>query len=651
MNKDRINIDDFVREKLGAHTEKEDSAAWLKMKALLDKEMPERVAPIGFRFGKPLAFIAAALLLGVLCVGGYKLTNQSNENQENTPNEVIASHNSNTHNNNTIAPENTLPASKEQIATTSNPVAIENKVPASTVKVSELLSSKNEEHGDAKAKAPQEVSKNTQENQLLANENVSNTAHSSRTKSKTIRPVAGFAKTQSKIASSKTNSVHTDGLPQHIQDPSIAQTKTESKRSGGSTAKNEKLAQENPSQDKILAGTAGKKVSSALNKANKTEAAKEEPVSNDSISSISVVTKESVTKSYPRKTTNLVDTIAIEKVAVDKASKATDKATASAESNKKSKTTTKDNNTTKDIKLNASQNQAHKEPSIATNSKTKDDNTTTTTAATAKTKVKKSGFNFLKKMNLPEAIADAKRDLGNAQFYFGFNAGLNYTFNNNSKFQGVQFGPTGELVFNKRWSLFGAINYFNRSGGKKTVNDNYANEVYSGTQDSIRGANYYFTIRTDSTNRYFNFSTLHSFEMPISLKYTFNKFCVLAGINLAYYLKVNVEEVDKKYGGVNPHVLVTNVSKPILVSSSPQLESSDFGPRFGMGYVLGVGYKITPAWQADIRMVNSFWDNASGNGAQRLSKDFYKLPSIQITIGYQFNRVTNRPTYGPTSTP
>ena len=647
MNKDRINIDDFVREKLGAHTEKEDSAAWLKMKALLDKEMPERVAPIGFRFGKPLAFIAAALLLGVLCVGGYQLTNKSNENQENTPNEVITSHNSNTPNSSTTAPDNTLPASKEQIATTSNPVAIENKVATSTVKVSEVLSSKMEEHGDAKAKAPQEVSKNTQEHQLLADENVSHAAHSSRAKSNTIGSVASFAKTHSKIASSKTNTVHTNGLPQRIQDHSIAQTKTESKRSGGSTAKNEKLAQENPLQDKILAGTAGKKVSSALNKANKTEAAKEEPVSDDSISSISIVTKETLTKSYPRKTTNLVDTIAIEKVAVDKASKATDKAMATAESNKKDKTTTKDNNTTKDIKLNASQNQAHKEPSLATNSKTKDNNVTTAT----ETKKKKSSLNFLQKMNLPEAIADAKRDLGNAQFYFGFNAGLNYTFNNNSKFQGVQFGPTGELVFNKRWSLFGAINYFNRSGGKKTVNDNYANEVYSGTQDSIRGANYYFTIRTDSTNRYFNFSTLHSFEMPISLKYTVNKFCVLAGINLAYYLKVNVEEVDKKYGGVNPHVLVTNVSKPILLSSSPQLESSDFGPRFGMGYVLGLGYKITPAWQADIRMVNSFWDNASGNGAQRLSKDFYKLPSIQITIGYQFNRVTNRPTYGPTSTP
>lgn len=646
MNKDRINIDDFVREKLGAHTEKEDSAAWLKMKALLDKEMPERVAPIGFRFGRPLAFIAAALLLGVLCVGGYQLTNKSNENQENTTNEVITSHNSNTHNNSTTAPDNTLPASKEQIATTSNPVAIENKVPASTVKVSEVLSSMTEEHGDAKAKAPQEVAKSTQENQLLANENVSHAAHSSRTKSKTIRS-AGIAKTQSKIASSKTNTVHTNGLPQHLQDPSIAQTKTESKRTGGSIAKNEKLVQENPSQDKSLAGTAGKKVSPALNKANKTESAKEEPVSDDSISSISIVTKETLTKSYPRKTTNLVDTIAIAKVAVDKASKATDKAMATAESNKKDKTTTKDINTTKDIKLNASQNQAHKEPSIASNSKTKDNNVTTAT----ETKKKKSSLNFLQKMNLPEAIADAKRDLRNAQFYFGFNAGLNYTFNNNSKFQGVQFGPTGELVFNKRWSLFGAINYFNRSGGKKTVNDNYANEVYSGTQDSIRGANYYFTIRTDSTNRYFNFSTLHSFEMPISLKYTVNKFCVLAGINLAYYLKVNVEEVDKKYGGVNPHVLVTNVSKPILQSSSPQLESSDFGPRFGMGYVLGLGYKITPAWQADIRMVNSFWDNASGNGAQRLSKDFYKLPSIQITIGYQFNRVANRPTYGPTSTP
>ncbi|MDI9318990.1 MAG: hypothetical protein QM530_00815 [Phycisphaerales bacterium] len=654
MNKDRINIDDFIREKLGAHTEKDDSSAWLKMKAILDQEMPERVAPIGFRFGKPLAFMAAALLLGVLCVGGYKLASKLDNNEAITVNKTTIANKTNTTSSTTVTNTNTISVSKEKNETNSNPeFAKEHKnVTTSTTKVSEKISSAAKTHNSGAAKEAKHI-KDSSDNQLLAVNNVSVAANHSGNRLSLVNS-SDFEAAQSKAATSKTSKrkgTQRDVMPDNEQHPSLAQTKIGDKSSNSNAETTQKPTRANRKEKNLhqaanVAGTVSKKATPTLNNGDKTANTKEESETNDSIASISVVSKEVRSKTYPRKTISLIDTIAIEKIAVasdKKTAATTDKKVTAAESNKKDKTTTKD------IKLNASQNQVQKKPSVATNSKTKDNNTTT--AAESKKKEKKSSLNFLQKMNFPEAIADAKRDLGNAQFYFGFNAGLNYTFNNSSTFQGVHFGPTGELVFNKRWSLFGAINYFNRSGGKKTVNDNYASEVYSGKPDSIIGFNYYFTILTDSTNRYFNFSTLHSFEMPISLKYTINKFCILAGINLAYYLKVNVEDVNKQYDKVNPYVLVTNVAKPILRASSPQLDINDFGTRFGIGYVLGLGYKITPVWQADLRIVNSFWDNATGSGAQRLSKDFYKLPSIQITIGYQFNRVNNRATYSPTSTP
>ena len=122
----------------------------------------------------------------------------------------------------------------------------------------------------------------------------------------------------------------------------------------------------------------------------------------------------------------------------------------------------------------------------------------------------------------------------------------------------------------------------------------------------------------------------------------------MTGINLAYYLGINVEEVAKPYSQTNQSFVQTNSTKPILKESKPTLTSSDFGSRMGMGYLLGAGFQITSAWQADLRLVQNFWDNAKGNGAQKISSDFYKLPSVQINIGYQLNRGKSKPTFGPT---
>ena len=61
--------------------------------------------------------------------------------------------------------------------------------------------------------------------------------------------------------------------------------------------------------------------------------------------------------------------------------------------------------------------------------------------------------------------------------------------------------------------------------------------------------------------------------------------------------------------------------------------------------------KFHRQWQVDARMVNTFWDNSKGDGAKTLSKDFYKLPSLQFTVGYQFNRGKTKPTFGPTDKP
>lgn len=657
-----INIDDFVREKLNEHPQKDDSAAaWLKMKELLDKEKPEKVAPFFFRWRKPMALGAAAILLSALCVGGYELNKLrqaenidapisiNNTNNHSSKNN-IANHNDsnptsnqalikdaenaqqstpNKHNNNTYQTNSASNADNRKSK-------IQNNIINSTSE-NQNTSTASGYTSQQLGKKNNDVTTNTNQTTFAAN------AHTGSENSNTKNNTGIDHKNNRKNGVNRTQSDNLNQLNSKSAITTVQKTVAQNSKNEfavNSTtvgAKNELKAE----SDKLKENN----TSLAGNTKNNNEG---NAVANskDSIPTTTIITKEKSSKGFPRKTISHSDTIASGKVALPNTQSNNPnsivKNTQTSESNQSTaQAQNKKTNTTREKRKDEF---AGKTPNAATKQQNNVEQKNTVTLAK---KEKSKAAKWFDNLNLPQAAADAKRDLKNAKFYAGFSAGANYSISNNNNFQGVQFGPTGELVFNKHWSLFGAIKYFNRSGGKKTVNDSYAKEIANDTP-SISGANWYYKVHTDSTNRFFNFSTLHSFELPITIRYAFNKFYVMTGINLAYYLGVNVEEVQKNYSPVNLHFVQTNSTKPILNESKPTLSATDFGSKFGMGYILGAGYQMSPSWQADIQVVNNFWDNSKGKGAQKLSKDFYKLPSLQITIGYQFNRGKSKPTFGPT---
>lgn len=673
MNKDMINIDDFVREKLGGQPEREDPAAWLRMKALLDKEMPERAVPFYFRWGKPMAFLGAAILLSGLCVGGFEITKAIRAKNDGaalvskvTTSEKSSSASassatvSNSTNNNEFTNNNQseissidqqkveLSKNNSAISTTNNGVEKvrhtevgndqnSNTNIASSSPFKLVINNKPSDKTSSTAAVVENKNKLTvRNNKSLAVNSISNSSD------KTIAPKSAIsnkdvAKNKYQKLKGAENLVTNHNNRQSdnakaADNKEIAATKTLNAESKFYKKKSgAKQVKASGASNNWSSG--GKYETAALDKGN----------TRDSIPYTTIIQKESLSKKFPRSITTLIDTqdkgkIALPSIAENDLLHENKESLIAANQEPKL-----DNRARKPNEYSSSSDQSN---TTASKKDSTDSKNAPSLAKDAKKSKKKS---FWEMLNLPEATANAKKDLRNAQFYAGFSGGLNYSLSKTNNFQGVQFGPTGELVFNKHWSLFGAIRYFNRSGGTKTVNDHYAKESANNTPDSTSGANWYFKVHTDSTNRYFNFSTLHSFEMPITLRYALNKFYVLTGLNLAYYLSVNVEEVQKTYGPINSHMVQTNSAKPILKESKPLLNTSDFGSKFGLGFVVGAGYQIAPAWQADIKLVNTFWDNAKGDGANKLSKDFYKLPSVQISVGYQFNRARVKPTYGPTS--
>ncbi|GAA4466082.1 hypothetical protein GCM10023093_19510 [Nemorincola caseinilytica] len=82
MDKNLIRIDDLVRQHLEGAEEQERAGAWLNMRDLLDREMPQKKRIAAFYWRRLFGVVAAVSLVGTLAVGGYELSSiyRSNDN-------------------------------------------------------------------------------------------------------------------------------------------------------------------------------------------------------------------------------------------------------------------------------------------------------------------------------------------------------------------------------------------------------------------------------------------------------------------------------------------------------------------------------------------------------------------------------------------
>ena len=229
-------------------------------------------------------------------------------------------------------------------------------------------------------------------------------------------------------------------------------------------------------------------------------------------------------------------------------------------------------------------------------------------------------------LNMAEGLSrmfnDVKYKISGVQFAPGLTAGINGTFFGPNSFKGFQFGVTGAFELDDQWSLFAEVKYFNR------VNNNYAMYDYY-NQYTPSGSGYV----KDSTKLSFSFSTLHSFELPVSIRYTAGRFSFFGGGNFLYALGVNTGGVPQ----VIPTVPSTNVSG-IGNNATRHIEDSDFKGRFGVGYTVGINCMVTPNLSFDFRNVQTMWDNSKTDGAHTVSKELYKSPSLQFSLMYRLGK-------------
>lgn len=232
----------------------------------------------------------------------------------------------------------------------------------------------------------------------------------------------------------------------------------------------------------------------------------------------------------------------------------------------------------------------------------------------------------------------AKPDIYTA-LLMGVNTSLNSSKNNFGGFQGgLSFlRPVSDYL-----SFITECKFYYRKNGGYTANDIYYN-ILDPHVDSVSLGHIQQTVysyQKDSIIKTYNFKNFYSFEMPLMMQFNYHAFAVYGGVNLAYSLRLNTTEKSRNYVNTFHDTVQNAAAYSFPVERASQYTRSDFASRFGVGYTVGASFSFSPQLYLDLRVAQNVWDNARTNSARELSSGFFKVPSIQFSLGYRFRNFT-----------
>ncbi len=239
-----------------------------------------------------------------------------------------------------------------------------------------------------------------------------------------------------------------------------------------------------------------------------------------------------------------------------------------------------------------------------------------------------------------DMFMETRYTLSQAPFYLGITGGINAMSSGGKILPGIQLGLSGELELNERWSVYTELKYINRFNNGKTIDNPYIDKAYL-TSVGATETKY----ARDSINHYFNFSTIGTGNLPITVKYSVNRLFLLAGVDIVYHFSMNAEEVSTIAAtGIRETTIPAGQQLPASWNQPENMmQLNDLGARLGIGYLLGAGYKATPNLHLDLRLTHTLWDNAGTNGAKKVSGQLFKVPSLQFSLGYRLGGTRRTP--------
>jgi len=616
MDKNMINIDDLVRQRLGGGEERERPGSWMQMREMLDQKMPVAPPTGGHNWRRTLGLMTGVALLSALTLGGYQIAStrfadNGNEAEKAAPKGTLPGY---TANGNKHIAANDVPgksASENEVnvhsANTSNETT-ENSIATTTTRthrtVNQQLSRRNSEAPDATASMKR--SSSPDKNQEL------NSPTNPDMKPAGLTGALTGTKSTSRPEEPKAN------RGTEVNNP-VADPKTLNGEKETLATTSAQTAEEQPGKDLIAknniepANTFNASVPDNTSTARiKTPAPLEPALPKDSFRKMTIV-QRSVINPIAKTRTLITDTISVERFALERTLALSNSETAPMPE------TAGAENTTAPIMPAAGVSLAAAKADAAISQEF---------VALSTLKVSSRKTSRWDAQRFQDRVRDVKFSLSQIKFYPGISAGGSYMSGSNN-LNGVQFGLFGLVTFGDQWSVMTEGKYVHRFSNGSIVNDDYVTTKQSPT-GQLQG----------DVRHFFKFSTIQSIEMPIALRYAAGRLNIFGGVNLSYNFRVNAEEIDLPA----PDNSFTPVPPgPTNFRFGPTISYNDFKSRFGLGGLLGVAYELSPAIQLDLRATRNFWDNASGEGAQKVSRQLYRAPSYQFSIFYRFSQKNQIP--------
>jgi hypothetical protein len=643
MDNNMIHIDDLVRQRLRGGEEPERPGAWMNMRELLDKEMP---VATGTNWRRIIGYFTAALLLTTASVGGYHLYNTHISG----PAMVAGGGGSHITGSNTGSPNTSVsaPTGLNAAAEASQSTSNNNTTPSSTT---------TDKNTDTKAASSNYVASNVHK---PATGTTSDNGVSARSadKQNTLQPAPARSTATSTHGVAST-AYATPGTAS--TDP--AQTNNRMYASATTRARRVK-----PEPTELSANTTGSIPTASGSAAGPAITAKPSPASvkYQAVEQLELVHRR-VYDAGTDRTYYRIDTVPMgrflretviakpeEIAAVETPAKPDNSSSVATTTKAKPATTGK--TTTPAIAMKSSEPKAiagAKEnltnasspvvPAASMSSKTTEESVGSSVSSLGVKAVKSKSFQLWNAEKFEMAVEKVKNKLASIDMYPGIMAGINASMFTPNALGGAQLGLTSLFALNDWWSVMVELKYIHRFNTGSSVRDDYKNVISGSTsQTTINNEPYTTYTWSDQTVKHnFNYEVVRTWEMPLMLRYSAGQFYTQGGVNLVYSPAIAAREVtsfltdtahhqEHRPGG--PHT-----PEKFVLNDGPTVKLTDFGSRFGTGFVLSGGYMFSPAVYVDARITGTVWDNSKTTGAKQISRDLLRTPSIQLSVGYRFN--------------
>ncbi|MBS1615077.1 MAG: outer membrane beta-barrel protein [Bacteroidetes bacterium] len=641
-----IRIDDLVRQRLSGAEEPERAGAWLNMRELLDKEMPQAAGP---NWRRIIGYLSLLLFLGAGTVGGYKWY------------------------------QNGIGMAGGAASETGDLAASFPKNTPATTPAAHLSSATNGTAGTSLSAAqnpnknlpqsPQKDKSKTSEHNSVQGLNASRQAHlplaiagnkslAMATASKGIAPRSNFQKNpgtkpSSVFASSENQNAHSNSS---VSDPLPASHQEHS----GTLTRPHKNQQTGASQSDDVAQLQSQYPNRKAINIPKLTQPQMAHIRHDSVQRLELVSRrvfDGVGKRYVER----VDTFPLGKFARNimlplmpeekGASSARSQPTSSPEvaamatrKNRSQKQTVAVKSTLPASKSEGARNEldlASKQVSSTTNSVVIPSANAADATKFSSLKSSSRHFNFFDFERLAAVMDQVKSNLQRIELYPGVMAGINASMFTPNALGGVQAGITSLFILNDYWSLMTELKYFQRYNTGSSLRDDYK-QVRNGTVEFVQynGVDYKrYQWEEGNIRHSFNYDVIRTFELPVMMRRNWGRAYAQGGVNFVLSSAIATDEISDSLNDFVHHSEdrpATHDTEPFIPNDHPLVLRSDFGSRFGIGYVLSAGFMFSPNIYVDGRITQSVWDNSKTDGARRVAQDLLRTPSIQISVGYKF---------------